>query len=63
MEAERNFCQELSVEALHRAVPQDAIAAVLEETAVMLCAAPMAANPMSPTASHGVDTATRIATP
>src|SRR5919197_6382868 len=32
MTGERNFCQELSVEALQCAVPRDAIAAVLEET-------------------------------
>jgi Insertion element 4 transposase N-terminal/Transposase DDE domain len=32
MDAERNFCQELTVEALQRAVPREAIAAVLEET-------------------------------
>src|SRR5438067_1023971 len=32
LEAERNFCQDMTVEALQRAVPQDAIAAVLEET-------------------------------
>ena len=32
MDAEHNFCQELTVEALQRAVPRDAIAAVLQET-------------------------------
>jgi hypothetical protein len=32
LEAERNFCQELTVEALQRAVPQDAIAAAVAET-------------------------------
>ena len=32
LEAERNFCQELTVEALQRAVPQEAIAAVVAET-------------------------------
>lgn len=32
MDAERNFCQELSLEALQRAVPPEAIRAVLTET-------------------------------
>jgi hypothetical protein len=32
LEAERNFCQELTVQALQRAVPQEAIATVVAET-------------------------------